>query len=88
MNTVINICDKCGRVVDFPDELKIINVSYIRDTNKDRQLQLCSVCKQEFVKTVEDFMKANVELGAQSSADLAKHILEKKEDGGELKNEK
>ena len=79
MNITINICDKCGRVVDFPDELKTINVCYIRDTAKDRQLQLCSVCKQEFVKTVEDFLKANVELGAQSSADLAKHILGKDE---------
>lgn len=83
MNTIINICDKCGKVVDFPDALKTINVSYIRDTDKDRQLQLCSVCKQEFVRTVEDFMKANVELGAQSSAGLAKHILGKEEDGGE-----
>lgn len=79
MNTVINICDKCGKVVDFPDELKTINVCYIRDPAKDRQLQLCSVCKQEFVETVEDFMKANVELGAQNSAGLAKHILGKDE---------
>ena len=66
MNITINICDKCGKVVDFPDELKLVKVSYIRDTTYDWEAQLCSVCKQEFSALRETFT-------------VAKHILEKEE---------
>lgn len=79
MNQVINICDKCGRVVDFPDELKTINVSYIRDTTRDWDLQLCAICKQEFDKVKEAFTKAKTELAEQGSISLARHILGKDE---------
>ena len=86
MNQVINICDKCGRVVDFPNELKTINVSYIRDDTTDWQVQLCSVCKREFNALRETFTEAKNKYCNCNSKEIAKHILEKEEDGGEQKS--
>lgn len=86
MNRAINICDKCGRVVDFPDELKQVKVSYIRDTTYDWEVQLCSVCKQEFNTLRETFTEARRKYCNCNPKEIAKHILEKEEDGGEQKS--
>ena len=81
MNKVVDICDKCGKIVEFPNELKNISVSYRRDDTRDWSLQLCAACKQEFDKLKDAFTEARRTLAEIASVDLARHILGKDKNG-------
>lgn len=83
MNKVVDICDKCGKVIEFPNELKNISVSYRREDTRDWSLQLCAACKQEFDNLKDTFTEAKRALAEIASADLAKHILGREENGGQ-----
>lgn len=71
MKHYVMLCDKCGKVIEYP------NTIYIKyaNTKEEFELSLCNNCFKVFYKLMDKFRKSKNECNEYNEYQLARHIL-------------